>query len=42
MQCRTWNTGSFCSRDSKCGDQEEQHEEEVQDARIDEVGMDEL
>jgi hypothetical protein len=37
MQCRTWNIGSFCGRDSKCGDQEEQHVVEVHEVEKDEL-----
>ena len=42
LQCRIWNTGSFCGRDSKCADQEEQHVVEVHVAGIDEVEKEDL
>ena len=44
MQCRTWNTGTYCGRDSKCGDLEQEegdnrkHEENI----VEEKGLSDI
>ena len=41
MQCRTWNTGTFCGRDSKCGEleQEEGDNRKYEQNIVEEIGL---